>query len=207
MDCSKQGGRKLKKHRWKRMFILLLGVNITIVLGIVIFITIVLNSGKDETKLPDSAIMEQNDVLFPVQTNKKDLNRIIDHYLEKEFSSSFDYEVLLTDEVELVGYLPVFNSIVNMKLTFEPNALDNGDLELIQKSISIGQLPLPVPLVLKFVRDSYPLPEWVIIQPNEERVYVSLQNLKLKSNLKVRVDEFDLKKDRIQFSLQLPIND
>lgn len=207
MDCPKQGERKLKKHRWKKMFILLLGINISVIIGIIIFMTIVINSANNETKLPDPLTIDQNDVVFPIQTNKRDLNRLINHYLEEEFSSPFDYEVLLADEVELEGSLPVFNSSVNMKLTFEPRALENGDLELIQKSISIGQLHLPVPLVLKFVRDSYPLPEWVIIQPSEEKVYVSLQNLKLKSNLKVRVDEFNLEKDQIQFSLQLPIND
>ena len=87
----------------------------------------------------------------------------------------------------------------------EPVALENGDLELQQKAISIGKLTLPVPLVLKFIQSSYPIPDWVTIQPNEEKVYMELQNMKLKSDLKVRVHEFDLKNNDIEFSLQVPM--
>lgn len=164
-----------------------------------------LESPSEEIKIPKQNIV-QNDVFFQIKTNKQDLNRVINHYLEEEFSAAIDYEVLLTDEVELYGTLPVFSSNVDLKLTFEPHALENGDLELQQKNISIGRLNLPVPLVLKFVQNSYSLPDWVMIQPNKEKVYVSLQNMKLKSNSKVRVDEFDLKNDRITFSLQLPMD-
>ena len=197
----------MKKHHWKRLFFLLLGINVAALLFLVIFLAIMLKSPseEEETEIPNQYIV-QSDVFFQVKTNKQDLNRVIDHYLEEEFSAAFDYDVLLTDEVELYGTLPVFSSNVDLKLTFEPHALENGDLELQQKSISIGKLNLPVPLVLKFVQNSYSLPDWVMIQPNEEKVYVSLQNMKLKSNLKVRVNEFNLKNDQITFSLQLPMN-
>lgn len=194
-------------HHWKKLFFLLLGVNIAIILAVVIFFIQIVSVDEEGAKIPQHQNAKQNDVVFPVQTNKKDLNRVINHYLKEEFSSPFNYEVLLTDEVELSGFIPVFDNTVKMKLTFEPKALENGDLELSQKSISIGKLPLPVPLVLKFVQDSYPLPEWVLIRPNEEKVYVSLQNLKLKSNFKVRADEFNLKNDQIRFSLLLPMNE
>lgn len=195
----------MKKHHWKRLFFLLLGINIAVLLFLFVFLAIMLESPSEEIKIPKQNIV-QNDVFFQIKTNKQDLNRVINHYLEEEFSAAIDYEVLLTDEVELYGTLPVFSSNVDLKLTFEPHALENGDLELQQKNISIGRLNLPVPLVLKFVQNSYSLPDWVMIQPNKEKVYVSLQNMKLKSNSKVRVDEFDLKNDRITFSLQLPMD-
>lgn len=195
----------MKKYHWKRLFFLLLGMNIAVLLFLVIYLAIMLKSPSEDMKIPNQHLV-QDDVFFQVKTNKRDLNRVIDHYLEEEFSAAFDYDVLLTDEVELSGMLPVFSSTVDLKLTFEPHALENGDLELQQKNISIGRLNLPVPLVLKFVQDSYSLPDWVMIQPNEEKVYVSLQHMKLKSNLKVRVDEFNLKNDQIIFSLQLPMD-
>ncbi|HVH95635.1 MAG TPA: DUF2140 family protein [Bacillus sp. (in: firmicutes)] len=43
------------------------------------------------------------------------------------------------------------------------------------------------------------------MQPGEEKVYMELQNMKLKSDLKVRVHEFDLKNNDIEFSLQVPM--
>ncbi|CAM4051171.1 YpmS family protein [Mesobacillus thioparans] len=190
------------KNKWKIGFFILLGL---IIASILIF-WILISLPAEESKIqPDRNNTASDDVAFHVSTNKRDLNRVINHYLEEEAKNSqFEYQVLLTDEVELYGTLPIFSQELELKLTFEPQALENGDLILKQRSISVGRLNLPVSTVLKFVRDSYHLPEAVEIQPKEERVYVSMQRLKLKSDMKVRVDEFNLKKDNIKFTLLVP---
>lgn len=190
------------KNKWKLAFIVLLGLLILIMLYLFFMVTA---PGEKSKMEPVNNASEQEDVAFKVATNKRDLNRVINHYIEEEGKNSqFDYQVLLTDEVELYGTLPLFSQELELRLTFEPKALENGDLILNQKSISVGKLKLPVSTVLKFVRDSYSLPAAVNIQPEEERVYVSMQRLKLKSDIKVRVNEFDLKKDHIRFTLFVP---
>lgn len=163
-----------------------------------------INDTGNETKIPDIESTEK-EVALKIKANKQDLNRVINHYLDTELSSTYDYQVLLTDQVELYGAIPIFNEELNVKLTFEPKPLENGDLELQQKNMSIGNLSLPPSLVLKFIQNSYSLPEWIIIQPSEEKIYVSLNNFKLKSNFTVAVDEFNLKEDDIRFSLHLPM--
>lgn len=190
------------KNKWKIGFFILLGL---IAASILLF-WILISMPAEESKIePDRSNAAMDDVAFHVSTNKRDLNRVINHYLEEEMKNSqFEYQVLLTDEVELYGTIPIFSQELELKLTFEPQALENGDLILNQRSISVGRLNLPVSTVLKFVRDSYHLPEAVEIQPKEERVYVSMQRLKLKSDIKVRVNEFDLKKDNIKFTLLVP---
>ncbi|MCM3122080.1 YpmS family protein [Mesobacillus sp. AQ2] len=190
------------KNKWKIGFFILLGL---IAASILLF-WILISMPAEESKIePDRNNAAMDDVAFHVSTNKRDLNRVINHYLEEEMKNSqFEYQVLLTDEVELYGTIPIFSQELELKLTFEPQALENGDLILKQRSISVGRLNLPVSTVLKFVRDSYHLPEAVEIQPKEERVYVSMQRLKLKSDIKVRVNEFDLKKDNIKFTLLVP---
>jgi uncharacterized protein YpmS len=190
------------KNKWKIGFFILLGL---IAASILLF-WILISMPAEESKIgPDRSNASMDDVAFHVSTNKRDLNRVINHYLEEEMKNSqFEYQVLLTDEVELYGTIPIFSQELELKLTFEPQALENGDLILKQRSISVGRLNLPVSTVLKFVRDSYHLPEAVEIQPKEERVYVSMQRLKLKSDIKVRVNEFDLKKDNIKFTLLVP---
>lgn len=145
-------------------------------------------------------------VPFKIQTDKQDLNQVINHYLEKEgLTGAIDYKVILNDEVELYGLIPVFSQDIQLKLTFEPQVLDNGDMVLQQKSISVGQLQLPVSYVLKFIGDKYKLPEGVTIHPNEEKIFVSLQKMKLKSDVKVKVDEFNLRNDDIRFTLLVPV--
>ncbi|MCM3664371.1 YpmS family protein [Mesobacillus subterraneus] len=203
MENSKgRGATRLMKNRWKIGFFILLGI----IVAAILFLWILAVSPAEESKIePAKKSADSDDVAFQVSTNKRDLNRVINHYIEEEGKkSSIDYQVLLTDEVELYGTLPLFSQELELRLTFEPQALKNGDLILNQREISVGKLRLPVSTVLKFVSDSYDLPEAVNIQPEEERVYVSMQRLKLKSDIKVRVNEFDLKKDNIKITLLVP---
>lgn len=192
----------MTKNKWKIGFFILLGIVAAAILLVWILIASPVEESKQE---PGASGAGSDDVAFNVSTNKRDLNRVINHYLEEEAKNSqIDYQVLLTDEVELYGTLPLFSQELELRLTFEPQALKNGDLILKQRSISVGKLNLPVSTVLKFVRDSYDMPDAVNIQPKEEIVYVSMQRLKLKSDTKVRVNEFDLKKDNIKFTLLVP---
>ncbi|MFZ0443543.1 MAG: YpmS family protein [Bacillus sp. (in: firmicutes)] len=195
----------MKGFNWKRLFILLLGLNVALVFLLFTFFLFMINDTGNETKIP-TINPTHKQVVLQIKTNKQDLNRVINHYLEKELHSTYDYQVLLTDQVELYGAIPIFNEELNVKLTFEPKPLENGDLELQQKNMSIGNLSLPPSLVLKFIQNSYSLPEWVMIQPSKEKIYVSLNTFKLKSNFKVLVNEFNLKDDDIRFSLQLPMD-
>ncbi|GIN60874.1 hypothetical protein J27TS8_08670 [Robertmurraya siralis] len=190
-------------NKWKWIFFFLLGLNILFVLLVVIMVNMPI---KDKALPPTDGPVEE-DVQFHIQATKADLNKIINHYIEEEgLTSPIAYEVLLNDEVELYGTMKVFTQDIEMKLTFEPEALENGDIILKQKSISIGQIQLPVSYVLKFIRDQYDFPEWVNIQPNDELIYVSLQRMNLKSDVKVKVNKFDLVDDDIQFSLLVPTN-
>jgi uncharacterized protein YpmS len=76
---------------------------------------------------------------------------------------------------------------------------------LKQKSISIGALNLPVTYVMKIIQQNYKLPNWVVIEPNNESIYVSLQEMELKSDIKVRANSFNLKRDDISFTLWVPV--
>lgn len=194
--------RQALMNSWKKLFIALIILNIIVVVGVIFLIF--LPTQDEEITLKD--INQDDYVQFHVQSNKADLNRLINHYIEEQgLNERIKYNVTLTDQVELYGTMKIFTQDVELKLTFEPASLDNGDLILRQKTISIGHLELPVPVVLKFIRDSYDLPSWITIRPNDEEVYVNLHDLKLKSDTKVRVNTFDLKRDNIVFTLLVPI--
>lgn len=161
---------------------------------------------RPETDYKDVGITEDEHVSFLVRTNKADLNKVINHYLVEEgFTGPIEYQVFVKDHVELYGTVPVFGQNLEMLLTFEPQALENGDLLLKQKSISIGALNLPVTYVMKIIQQNYKLPNWVVIEPNNESIYVSLQEMELKSDIKVRANSFNLKRDDISFTLWVPV--
>ena len=50
-----------------------------------------INDTGNETKIP-TINPTQKQVALQIKTNKQDLNRVINHYLEKELSSTYDYK-------------------------------------------------------------------------------------------------------------------
>jgi uncharacterized protein YpmS len=192
------------KNKWKVAFFILLGV--VGILFVTLFIMASTPFNRPETDYKNVGITEDEHVSFLVRTNKADLNKVMNHYLVEEgFTGPIDYQVFVKDQVELYGTVPVFGQNLEMLLTFEPQALENGDLLLKQKSISIGSLNLPVAYVMKVIQQNYKLPNWVEIEPNNESIYVSLQEMELKSDIKVRANSFDLKRDDISFTLWVPV--
>ncbi|MBS4176643.1 YpmS family protein [Lederbergia citrea] len=190
------------KNTWKILFIALLTINILIVvsLGTLLFLA------SDQERVPESNPNSKTVSEFFIRTEKDDLNKLINHYIEKEgLNGPIHYQVLLTDEVELYGEVKVFSETMQLKMTFEPLALDNGDLVLEQKTLSLGGVKLPVSYILKFIRDAYKFPEWVIIQPNDKQIYVALQKMRLNGGIRVRTEEFNLAEDRISMKMLVPV--
>ncbi|MED3563648.1 YpmS family protein [Bacillus xiapuensis] len=191
------------KNKWRRGFLLLLGIDLLVV---IIILGLLLSPSSQKM---NSLEKGQNGefVSFRIRSNKQDLNRLINHYLQKETAGSpIAYQVLLGNEVELYGTIPFFSEQLNLKMSFIPKALANGDLVLQQKSIKIGNLNLPESYVLKFIDENYKLPRGVDLQPENKLVYVHMQQLKLKSDLKIKTEKFDLKKDDISFIILVPVD-
>lgn len=190
------------KNKWKTAFFVLLGLVLAVIITI-FFMAMVPPDGmkKDQAEVKDGEM-----VGFLIRTNKDDVNKLINHYLQKEVADTpVNYQVQVNDEVELYGTVPFFSQELNMKMTFEPEALKNGDLLLKQKSISVGQLRLPVPYVLEFIRKSYKLPKGVEIRSAERQILVHMQELTLKSDAKIQAITFNLEKDDISFKLLVPV--
>jgi uncharacterized protein YpmS len=190
------------KNKWKMGFFVILGLDLAVIF---ILAYMMITPARDRvitnTKNPAGEYAPLH-----VQTNKEDLNKLINSYLKQEGGNSpVDYQLKLGNEVEFYGTIPFLNEELNMKLTFKPEAQKNGDLILRQKTVTIGRLNLPVQYVLRLINGSYQLPQGVNIQPSQKLVYINMQKLKLKSNTKIRVEKFDLQQNDILFTILVPI--
>lgn len=145
-------------------------------------------------------------VSIPFSSNKEDLNRVINHYIEEEAADSpIDYEVLLSDNLELYGTLSAFGKEVQLKVLFEPYTTEDGNIILRHRSIQIGEMSLPATFVLNYINEKYKMPDWVSINPGKKTIYLSLREMDLKSGITVEAKKFDLRNDDIQLNLLVPV--
>ncbi|TQS72078.1 DUF2140 family protein [Ornithinibacillus gellani] len=195
---------QLKKtnHKWKRMFIILLTCNILVVavLAVLLFWPV------SKTKVPEPYVPpEQQSSEFTIRTTKENLNDLVNAYLDKLLKDTrHQYTVSLEDDVHLIGELPVFSSTVPLSIHLEPVVQDNGDVVLKQRSISIGLLELPNKKIMEYIKKYLPMPEWVIVNPKEEEIYVAVTKMDIKSNFEVTVDHIDLEANNLAFKIKVP---
>jgi len=197
-----QEGTKNENNKWKKLFYSLLGFNILvfIVLLILIFWPV-----SELNPKPHSEDIINESSEFVVRTTKQNLNELINAYLEQVLHNSrHQYRILLEDDVQLRGELPVFNTAVPLSVHLEPFVQENGDIILKQRSISVGLLELPNRKIMEYMGKYLDMPEWVTINPKNEEIYVAVTDMDIKSNFNVSVERIDLEANDLAFRIQIP---
>lgn len=141
---------------------------------------------------------------FIVRTTKNNLNDLVNAYLDELLKdTNHQYSVSLEDDVHLLGELPIFSTTVPLSIHLEP-FVEDGNLVLEQKSISVGLLKLPNRKIMEYIKKYLPMPEWVIVNPKEEEIYVAISEMDIKSNFRVSVEHFDLEANNLSFKINVP---
>ncbi|WP_271000365.1 YpmS family protein [Listeria seeligeri] len=195
--------KKPKRNYWKWICIIL--ISLIVILAGWIYVAVFVSS--PQTEPTPTLISNKEAVEFQTSTTKADLNQLISTYID-EFSKDQDigYQVFVANNVNFTAEAKIFDQPVELHLKFSPKVVDDGNVELTLKDMSVGALPLPVSYVMSYVNKNYQFPDWVTINPKKEKIYLALDKLKLKGDTKVRVDTLDLKKDDISFTLLVPVN-
>lgn len=195
--------QRSSKNVWKRRFFTLVFVNVVIILALAIYLYSPIP--KTEIERAGEQYKVENSSEFVVRTTKQNLNNLVNAYLDKLLAgTNHQYTVHLDEDVQVLGELPLFSSTVPLLLHLEPIVQENGDVVLKQKSISVGQLQLPNKQIMKYVSEYLPVPEWVMINPSEEEIYVKVTEMEIRSNFKVSVEQFDLEGNNIAFKFNVP---
>ncbi|MFD2044341.1 YpmS family protein [Ornithinibacillus salinisoli] len=194
--------KKTKLKNWKKLFLILLTCNILIVL---LLITLIFWP-VSEAKLPDpEQESTQKSSEFVIRTTKNNLNELVNAYLDELLkNTNHQYSIVLEDDVHLIGELPAFSSTVPLSVHLEPIVQKNGDVILKQRSISLGLLQLPNQKIMEYMKKYLPTPEWVIINPKQEEIYVAVTEMDIKSNFHVSVEHIDLGGNNLAFKLKVP---
>lgn len=199
---SRKEKRKQQLNVWGKRFFLLLGINIFVILVLVILIM----WPVEDVEIPSQSLdLENESSEFIVRTSKQNLNNLINAYIEQlTEGTEHKYRIELDEDVHLIGELPVFSTTVPLSIHFEPIAVENGDVILQQRSISLGLLELPNQKIMEYLDRYLPMPEWVTVDPKNEEIYIALTQMDIKSNFKLAAETIDLEANNLAFKIHVP---
>ncbi len=187
---------------WRKRFFILLIINIVIIL---VISSLIFWPVEDKSTKRNAADLEQTSSDFIVRTSKQNLNSLINAYI-KQFTSGTEhqYRIDLDEDVHLIGELPVFSTTVPLSVHFEPLVVENGDIVLQVRSISLGLLELPNKKIMEYLGKYLPMPEWVTVNPKEEEIYIAVTEMDIKSNFRVAIQTIDLEANNLALKLSVP---
>lgn len=185
---------------WRWATLILLGL----ILGSGIWFTAkILTPYNDQ--ITQSADTDTDHPAFSVQLTKRQVNHIVDYYLNDYLKDSkIKYTLTVGDSAVLGGHFKFFGATIKFGLQFDPLVRANGDVELKATKLNIGSLPVPISYVLNYVGHSYKLPNWVKLNSSKETVVLKLSKFKLQNGMQLKATKIDLPNDDIDFSVYLP---
>ncbi len=191
-----------KKNPWKISFLILLGL----ILGSLVFVFTRISEEREPNYQPSQTVIK-GDPTFQVSLKKAQINQIIDYYLnEYQKKSGIKYKFYLEDQALLQGNFKILGHKMKFYLYFDPYVMENGDVQLKAKSLSIGTLELPISQIMSYVQNSYQLPKWVEVNTKSKTILLNLNKFKLENGMRVTAEKINLIDDDIRLNVYLPID-
>lgn len=183
---------------WKWAFLLLLAANISLVA--------VLASRVVTVREPDlQQVSQSQEELIQVghfTTNRSQINATLASYLKPYQTKKLSYTLHVgTSSILFEGTYQLLGYEVPLYIYFEPYRLETGAVQLRVTSFSVGTLPLPEADVLRYIKSSYDLPDFVTVQPKESAIVINLQDIQNEAGISLKASKIDLVNDDIRFEL------
>ncbi|SIT80578.1 YpmS family protein [Edaphobacillus lindanitolerans] len=188
-------------NKWKIAFFLLAALIITGVIALAVWIS----RPATAVDIPSAQTMQKEADTLTVTATKEDLQGIANTYIAKAIGNNrIPVDLVIEDDVLLVSELTVFAVRLPVVMHFDPEVMEDGNLQLKQKSVEVGNLNIPPTTVLKLLGDTVDLPGWMIVRPKEEELFVDLSRLPVSGDVKVKAKKVDLKNDDIELEILIP---
>ncbi|QHE54013.1 YpmS family protein [Pontibacillus sp. HMF3514] len=189
------------KNKWKWLFWTLSVVNVVMIVWLVALVYL----PTSHTNIPNSLPFQDKRAEFTVMSSKENLNQIINSYLtDLSKDSPFNYSVSLREDIELRGTIVAFDKQIPVTMKLTPDVQKNGDMILQVKSITLGRLFLPNNKVLDYIKDHYPMPDWIVVNPDKENIYVAITQMNPMYDIRVRAKAFNVKENQLAFTITVP---
>lgn len=171
---------------WTSVLFLLLGIGTTYYLA------------TQKTPITDSpAKIAKSDATFDVTLNTKQVNALVDYYLKDTHTENYTFRV--GDTITLYGQTKMLGDTFRFGLAMTPEVTKNGNVILTAKTLRVGNLPLPIGVVMQYVKRSYHAPKFVTINPGKQQIFIDMSKLSVTNGLSFRAKIIDLKAGQFVF--------
>lgn len=200
-DLKEAKKMKTQKNPWRTYFLILLGI----IIGLVLFVVIQVSGQREKEYVAQQEQIESKEPSFSVQLKKAQVNELISYYLNDFLKETgVDYKFYLEDKALLNGTFDILGYDMQFYLYFDPFVMENGDVQLKAKELSLGKLPLPISQVMTYAQKKFTVPEWVEIDPEKEIVTLHLSQFTLQNKMKIKAEKINLVDDDIRFNVFIP---
>lgn len=203
--------KKVKKINWRKingwkiafivLFSLLMGSSLVIVNRMT-------QEREDLSTLAKNELALAGEPLLDIRSQKAQINKIVSVYLEdlqKDSKKGQDqnYQFILKNEALISGEFDLLGFPLRFYLYLDPFVMDDGNVQLKAKSLSVGALNLPIAQVLRMIAKAPQLPKWIEVNPKSETIVLRLDQFQLSNGLYLRAKKINLVEDEIEFSIYL----
>lgn len=187
-------------NKWKIAFFVLV---VALILGAVWLVNMI-STESESYELAERAADTSGGELR-VQTTKSDFEALANKYIQEAVENQpIPLELTVDNQIALVSELTVFTLTIPVQMYFDPIVQEDGNIQLKQDKVDIGQLSIPPEQVLKLLRDSIDLPTWMVVSPADESVFIDLGGLPIDGDFDIRAEKIDLENDEIILSVTVP---
>lgn len=163
-----------------------------------------ISTPSEKTILPEP-VAASNGSILTVKTTKENFEGIANTYIMDAIKTKpLPVTLNVEDQIFLTTELTIFSVKLPVIMKFDPIVEPNGNLKLVQQGVEVGRLEIPPESVLKLLKDSVSLPNWMIVRPKEKDVYIDLSRIPMQSNVEVRAKKVNLKEDEIILEILIP---
>lgn len=201
--AESRGSRTRKTNGWMWAFLILAAL--LVASGIWLYMNIRPSQQDQATQSTEEVANAEDSLTFEVVSDKAQLNRVINLYLENEMDGQFSgYTFTIDEDVELAGALQVFGFDVDFTLLMDPFVMEDGNLQLRATAIQLGALNLPISIAMNVLSQQLDLPEWVRIDSEEQLILIALNEFQLANGVQFSMQRIDLAEDDVRVNIILP---
>ncbi len=206
MDDNKTRSYSRKNNRspingWKWAFIFL----VAFLLGFFIYLGI--NTRPAMVNEPNTMAFttsEEEEIELLTRLDKKEMEQIINTYLEAEMGADFEnYTIALTEQLEVHGQIEILTFDVPFSLYLEPYVTENGNIQLRGEEVEVGNFSLPVSSVMSLMARQMSVPDFIAIDSEQQRITINLNKLSATNEFGVEMIKIDLEADEIELKLHV----